>query len=283
MQKVIDKNSFESPEFEEFMVDPKSLAVVTDYAFMESYTGDSLYNIHKTMQTISNNTDRVILLRSVTEICGVDPRKEGWLDLFEYENAQSDLDLFCEQVEQAVNGSSVHVAAIENNAKEATEHLDRLMLDAEGIGLAFLDMVDAFGRDTYKALFEVTASDEDLEKLTGAVFQMTADFFQKHPSAYTPPTSMKDIRNTYFFRYSLVGVLLALRWLGMGISLKNQPKAHKIRNDIIDANYIVCATYYDGLLTGDQKMAELFELTNDMLTYFYSDVFGSSPNDIDVT
>lgn len=277
VQLVIDKNSFESPEFEEFMTDPRSIAVVTDYALMESYTGNSLLNIHRTIQPLSKNTDRVILLRSITEICGIDPQEEGWLDRFEHDNAKADLELFCEQVEHAVKGNSVLVVAVEEHAEVATKHLDRLMEDAETVGLAFLDIADVFGRDTYKALYDVTASSEQFEMLTGAVFKMTADFFQIHPSAGSPPSEMKDIRNTYFFRYSLAGVLLALRWVGMGISRKALPKAKKIRNDIIDANYIVCATYYDGLLTGDQKMLELYEMTEALLNHFYTDDFGTPP------
>lgn len=277
MQFVIDKNSFESPEFEEFMADPRSVAVVTDYACMESYTGHSMYNIHQTIQPLSKITDRVILLRSAADLCGVDPRHEGWLDLFEQENPKEELEVFCGQVEEAVHGNVAYADAVERNAKEAQAHLDRLMEEAKVLALGFVELVEDFGRDAYKGIYEANAPLEVYDLLTGTVFKMTAKLFETHPNAYSLPREMKDIRNTYIFRYALVGVLVGLKWLGTGISMKTPPNVKKVRNDIIDANYIVCATFYDGLLTKDQKMAELYDLTQAMLTYYYTEDFGTPP------
>jgi len=57
--------------------------------------------------------------------------------------------------------------------------------------------------------------------------------------------------NRYTFRFSLCGQLLAVRWGALGGALGSNVAT--MRNDLIDLQFITCATYFDGLLSTDQK------------------------------
>jgi len=61
------------------------------------------------------------------------------------------------------------------------------------------------------------------------------------------PRACDTLRRTLLFRYSVAGFVLALRWVGDGGAA--QADHRKLRNDVIDANYVAYGTLFDGLLT----------------------------------
>ena len=66
----------------------------------------------------------------------------------------------------------------------------------------------------------------------------------------------KELPNTFIFRYSVCIHLLLIRWVHDGSNPTIKPQ--KLRNDIVDANFATFATYFDGLLSKDQKANDIY-------------------------
>jgi hypothetical protein len=79
--------------------------------------------------------------------------------------------------------------------------------------------------------------------------------FLLHPRVKKFPQG-KDFPNTLLFRAALCINLWGLRWITVGGASRAKP--NKIRNDMIDINFAAYATFFDGLLTADKKLAALY-------------------------
>jgi hypothetical protein len=66
-----------------------------------------------------------------------------------------------------------------------------------------------------------------------------------------------ELPNNFVFRYSLMGQLLALRWISDGGIENIKPK--RLGNDLVDMSHAVYATYFDGLLTREKKWLEIYD------------------------
>jgi hypothetical protein len=85
---------------------------------------------------------------------------------------------------------------------------------------------------------------------------MAALLLKKHPTGVKRPNA-REARNTYIFRLALCMHLLAHRWISVGGIERTQ--IAKIRNDFIDASFAAYATYFDGILSDDKKLNDIYE------------------------
>ncbi len=68
-----------------------------------------------------------------------------------------------------------------------------------------------------------------------------------------------EVRNTFIFRYALCAYLSILKWISIGGTRSTTKKLERIRNDyIVDVNFAAFATYFDGLLTAEKKLQEIY-------------------------
>ena len=71
---------------------------------------------------------------------------------------------------------------------------------------------------------------------------------------------IEELPNTVIYR-NVVGLLLHyLQWERVGGPRFIRPE--KIRNDIIDVNIATYATYFDGILSNDYNLCEIFDGIN---------------------
>ena len=60
--------------------------------------------------------------------------------------------------------------------------------------------------------------------------------------------------------------MLLMNWIQNG--RQKNIKSAKLRNDIVDLNFATFALYFDGILTNDQKLIDIYEHTKMWLNYF---------------
>jgi hypothetical protein len=79
MRKLVDRNFLQSPQFREYLlVSRKNFAVLTDYAAMEAFKGDTLANISSAMEILSEFPKQVIILKNTSIICQLKGRRCGF-------------------------------------------------------------------------------------------------------------------------------------------------------------------------------------------------------------
>lgn len=73
-----------------------------------------------------------------------------------------------------------------------------------------------------------------------------------------------DILYSYPFRYATAMYCLNLFWTAVGDVTK--APTNKVRNDATDMTYAAYATFFDGIITCDEKLAAVYRLTTAFLT-----------------
>jgi len=120
---------------------------------------------------------------------------------------------------------------------------------------------------------------ELLRKIKGHILDLARALFEVQPYFKLP--AVKDLPNTFLFRYAISGYVVALRRIKEGGA--SGASAEKIRNDLIDAMIAAYATYFDGLSSGDQKAKEIRETTCDLLKHFHEEIRASNDRRTDDT
>lgn len=119
----------------------------------------------------------------------------------------------------------------------------------------FDDIAKTYAQDELRLLRGRNPYSEGMiEKLITNVLHVAAKLFEGHPSVRRWPRRM-DLPNIFIFRAALCAYLLALDWISAGGAKGAKPTT--IRNDMVDLNFAACATYFDGLLSNDDKVQRI--------------------------
>ena len=157
---------------------------------------------------------------------------------------------------------------------EASRHIDGEMIaDAK----AFPFTIEAIAKDFTKKEIASLRNDvpnpeyDDLiKKLMLNVFETSKRLFQTLPNVRKIP-GIKELPNYFIFRGALCAHLLALDWITFaGAKGAKDAKTITIRNDMVDANFVAFATYFDGLLSSDKKCKRIHSHARKILAIVYN-------------
>jgi hypothetical protein len=262
--KVVDQNYLREPNAElHRFLSSGNLAVLSDYATMEVYKGNSLLNIRRSLEIVSKYPDKVLVLRPTQVVIRVTQAgKRPAARLLIDSELTSDFGDFCSQV-YALDQTrlSPELALFESKSRQANDfYRDRL-----DFAQMVLDAIDtyriAFSREEFKIIRKgVTFTPELLDKMEDHVFAVAMRFMQLN--GFLLRTARQATHN-FIFRWSVAAYFLVIGWLSDG-GYQALP-LQKMQNDIIDMTYVTYATYFDGLLSKDNKMMEIFRLTKAFL------------------
>ncbi len=252
MKLVIDSNQLQAEPLRQYLAKSTSnFAVLTDYAAMEAYKGDTLTSMFKSMSILSDLPRQVIVLRGTRAACSMRGRLAGLQRRLVDEMQTSEFPLFVADLRKARAGHQLLQANLLEHGREATLQLDRMLTEAETTGAAFRKFAALHSKDERRAVREgLSYSNEFVQKTMRGILQMAGEMFRQHPNANFVPTS-REVPNTFIFRVALCGYLLALDWAANGGADNANPET--LRNDIVDVNFAAFATYFDGLMTRDGK------------------------------
>ncbi len=258
MRKIVDRNFLQSPELRRyFAASRKNCVVLTSYAAMEAFKGDTLANIFSATAILSEFPKQVIVLKSTNSICTLKGRRCGFTRRMISGDETDGFADWCEALARAKAGDKDLQRQLLDAGNEADEHLSQ-MRDAQMTYAENLEQASkAYTEAELKALrSHRPISDDMFDKIFGNILEMAAFLFDAHPHiAELPPA--KELPYTFVFRYALCGYLVALRWISVGGAKKVKPE--NIRNDIVDAIYAAYATYFQGLLSHDAKAKEIYD------------------------
>ena len=241
MRKVVDSNYLRNPGLRAYLsASQHNMAVLTDYASMEAYKGDTLISIYNSMAILAEFPSQVLVLN---------------------EAQTRDFGTYCRHLAVAKAGNVRLQRQLLDFGQEATQHLEKRMLADAGTFPEVIELIAAnYTKEELVALRTAAPySDAMVKKFITSVLQVSLTMFQSHPRVQNIP-NRKEVPNTFVFRAALCAYLLALDWIAMagpqgakGASLK------RLRNDIVDVNFAAYATYFDGLLSCDGKTRRIHD------------------------
>lgn len=256
MKLVIDSNCLQSQALQAYLSRSTSnVAVLTDYAAMEAYKGDTLASIFRSMEILAQFPRQVIVLKGTRAACSQRGRPAR-LQRRLIDRVQTDeFPAYVRHLAAARNGHHGLQAQLLDHGREATAHLDRMLIDAETTGEAIQGISTIFSKDERACIRRgETPPRETVNKIVKNVLTVAGQAFGQHPDAKFIP-GYSELSNTFIFRAALCTYLLALDWAAHGGVKDAAPE--RLRNDFVDMNFAAYATYFDGLMSSDKKTIRL--------------------------
>ncbi|MCX5698821.1 MAG: hypothetical protein NTX01_03905 [Candidatus Omnitrophica bacterium] len=268
MKKIIDANFFRDPELVDYLKSNKeNMVVFCDYACMESYKGNAIENIYRSIEIVSKFPDQVVVLKGTRDIVKL-TLSDNHLELLEDPSQTREFKIFCLGVERAIHGDVTLANQILDNGKIASDHFAKLCKDALLVAQGIKGYTKSYKPEYLLALKKKEElRPEVIDKIIKDIMLLAATLFQNHPDVKIIPQA-PQVKNSYIFRFAISAYLLNLRWISDG-GIENV-NLDRLRNDVVDMNYVTYATFFDGLLTKDNKMEEIYQETCFILEHAFA-------------
>jgi hypothetical protein len=264
---VLDSNMLQDPALRDYLAKSrKNKVVVTDYLMIEALKGDTLEKIFGLMKILSEYPKQVVVLKSMRSVSALKGRRCGMTRRM-IERAQTKgFKSWCEGLAKAEAGDRNLRNELVENGKEASEHIELIIANQKTYAAVIEEEAKAYTR----AELDVLRTDRPytpkmVDKIAERIVALTVRFFENHPDKITPPTAA-ELPYAYMFRLAACAYLQALRRIRDGGA--GSITAEKVANDIIDATFVVLATYFQGLLSQDAKANELYQNVKHVLKGF---------------
>lgn len=258
MMKVVDANFLRDPALSAYLEgDPRNQVVFTDYACMECYKGNAIKNIPSSLTIVSKYPDQIVVLKGTRDIIRLQSSGHPTLDDLVDIQQSAEFREFCHDVRAALDGDVALMSQLLRLGEEANSHFERMRIDAPGTAEAIKEMAQSFSTDQLAALRRRdTLSKETCEIIESNILSLAALFFQAHPDVSKLPKP-HELRDSFIFRYALAAQLLVIWWLTSGgIESVN---LDRLRNDVVDMTHVAYATMFDGILSKDRKLVDIYE------------------------
>jgi hypothetical protein len=257
LRKIVDSNYLQSPQLEEYLArSANHHAVLTDYAAMEAYKGDTLASIYRSMELLAKYPSQVIVLKNTLLVCGLKGRSSNLQRRMIDADQTAGFTQYCRHLKSAANGDKAVQDQLLDMGREADEQMQRMLHDADKIAEALQGIGNLFSVAELKILRRKERYPSDmLDKIMKNAMILAAIFFRDHPRVSKVPNA-QQLASTYIFRFSLCAMMLALKKLETGAENNLNPKI--LRNDMVDLSFATYGTFFDGLLTADRNLKELF-------------------------
>lgn len=259
MNLIIDSNQLQHPKLREFLKNPKNRAVLTDFSAMEAYKGDTLNSIFKSMSVVSDFPTQVIILKGSAKICGMSGRQKGLQRRLIDETQTSEFPKFAHNLRKAESGNMHLRRQLLDLGKSATEHLEKMLIDAEQMREAFTILGNEYTKEERAALREQRMYTSSMvDRLASTLLVITDQIFKDAPIVRKRP-SFQELPNTFIFRVSLACYVMAITRSARG-GMRNM-RPDRLRNDLVDMIFVAYGTYFDGIMSDDENVNVMFTET----------------------
>jgi hypothetical protein len=254
---VVDSNALQSPLLRDYL--SKSIAnfaVLTDYASMEAYKDNTLVSIFSSMAILADFPRQVIVLKATGVVCGLRGREPGLQRRLINREQTRGFPKYCDHLLAANSGNISLRKQLCLLGRAADAQMVRMLADAVNIPESVEQIANAFTEAELKIIRTGLPFSEKLGlKIQRNIGELAKSLFSKHPH---PPVvrTVDEVPNTFLFRSALCSFLWALDWISTGGP--KGVKTERIRNDLVDVTFATFATYFDGLLSMDEKPCRIY-------------------------
>lgn len=263
IKKVVDSNYLQNPSLRYYLSESKeNFVVLTEYLAMEAYKEQSGKILLKSIEILKDFPDQVLILNATITICGLIFKPEESLEVLIDTVQTKDFKKFCEALLKPEKVEQF----IENHREEAILQMERILNDAN----KFLDgckgLLESFTPNELKIIRKKQLySEEIITKIFKHTLEASMYMFHTHPETKRLP-SIDELPHTFIFHNCLCMVLVFVKWVENGSP--QVIRQERIRNDIVDGNFASFALYFDGLLTNDDNLNELYNKAKALLRIF---------------
>jgi hypothetical protein len=242
-----------SPELAAFLeASNLNRAVITDYAWMEAYKSNSVTGLKRAFSVIKNYPEQTDNLWGTKLVAGLDFRGACLGEKMIRKRAARDFKVTLSQIDRLDENSLLPLTAITPHVLAARAHLEERML-----GDMTKVMQSLFSDAQIASIRGNDRMDSDLAEKIAYIIEET----EKNLSKNFPDKLSRVTKNCYFDTFitrSAVAVsIYLLQWIRDGSQKDKGLK--KFRNDIVDLNFAIYGTYFNGVLSNDRNLLRYHE------------------------
>lgn len=222
---------------------------------MEAYKGNTLVSIFRRMEILSDFPKQVVVLKTTGVVCGLRGRQAGLQRRLIDEDQTSGFPIYCDRLRAAKLGDPVARQQLLENGREADAQMERMHADVAMMPDAIDLIVKGFTADELKTIRTAAVFSDQLVGKVLRFIDLAQNLYSRHPRATFVP-SIAELPNTFLFRMALCAFVWMLDWIELGGY--RGAKTAKLRNDLVDVNFATFATYFDGLMSEDDKPRRIY-------------------------
>jgi hypothetical protein len=263
MHRVVDSNMLQHPELRDYLFkSANNLAILTDYAAMEAYKGDTLASIFRSMEILAEFPKQVIILKTTGVVCGLRGRQAGLQRRMIDEKQTRDFPSYCKNLQAARLGNARLQKQLLDHGRDADAQMERILSDAADMPNAVRGIAATFSANELQLIRTGAQLPKLLvRKILENILLLAQALYSQHPRP-AMVGSRQELPNTFIFRFALCAFIWVVDVISVG---GGNAKPAKIRNDLIDLNFATYATYFDGLMTKDAKPLRIYHRANFVL------------------
>ena len=224
---------------------------------MEAYKGNTLVSIFRSMEILADFPKQVIVLKTTGVVCGLNGRQSGLQRRMIDPEQTRGFQEYCHRLHTAKLGDVSLREQLLEHGREADAQMGRMLTDAKIMPEAVEGITRNFTAAELRIIRTGMLFPSGLvRKILESVVVIERSLYFRHPR---PAIShgINEVPNTFLFRTALCVFIWALDWISVG-GPKNVA-TERIRNDLVDVNFATYATYFDGLLSMDQKALRIYQ------------------------
>ena len=259
MRKVVDCNGLGSEKLAQFLAKSReNMAVLTDFCIMESFNRGA--GVHVSYQTLSRHPSQVLVLETTPYIARLRPRSKGLFNRLVDHKGTADFPEYCAAL---VSGASLTATDFAFKRELAARFIDELTPAAETLRAPMIEMVKKQAASDLKVLrTEKRLTPEFIGRAFADIALLTRGLYRDIPN-YGPLPDTPEVFYSFPFRLAVSHYALATYWEWKG-GLQSL-HATDLRNDITDCTYAAHASFFDGLITADGRLVDVYNLSIKLL------------------
>jgi len=255
---IVDSNAMQTDSLRSYLgASQSNFAVLNDYASMEAYKGNTLTSIYRSMEIASEFPRQMIVLKPTGRICALMGRSQGLQRRMIDERQTRDFPTFCKRLQAARDGDVYFQEQLLESGRVADGQMDRILADAPILPRAIKELRKTFTPEELKIIrLDEPFTQTLIEKSMKFIVELTLDTMSNHPSPPRRIRSADELQNTFLFRHSVATFVWSLDWIARGGADGVRPD--RMRNDTVDVIFATYATFFDGLISNDEKAQRIY-------------------------
>ncbi|MBY3260283.1 hypothetical protein HFO15_01170 [Rhizobium laguerreae] len=257
-RKVVDSNAMQTDLLRSYLsASERNYAVLNDYAAMEAYKGNTLTSIYCSMEIACEFPRQMIVLKPTGRICALLGRNQGLQRRMIDERQTREFPTFCKRLQAARHGHAYFQEQLLESGRVANDQMDRILASAPILPGAIKELRKTFSPELLKAIrLDEPFPQALIEKSMKFIIDLTFYTISNHPSPPARIRSVDELQNTFLFRHSVATFVWSLDWIARGGADGVRPD--RMRNDVVDVIFATYATFFDGLISNDQKAQRIY-------------------------
>ena len=253
---VIDTNYLADEGLETFLAASRhNYGLISQVTMIEVHKEYAATNARRLMRIACRYPGQIKILRDLVDLTDMDGTTQRLSRRMVDDDQTAKFSPYCETVIDAPLDAAIERQFVffEKQSKdyvaevaETAPRIFNLFRRAEGAFSAG-DVRHLCRRESYPGALQ--------EKLVHLAFAIREMLIRTERDRF--PRDLQLAINTYLFRYSLVVAVFFARWVKTGRSDISNPD--RLINQILDMKIIAMATFFDGLLTRETKMGEMYD------------------------